>query len=67
VHLLRRIEKFIRRTGVPATRFGREAAGDPRLVFDLRKGREPRSQLTARVHTFLDEREKTPGGKKCSR
>ena len=67
MHLLRRIEKFIRRTGVPPTRFGRDAAGDPRLVFDLRRGREPRSQLTARVHAFLDERERPAGGKTCKK
>ena len=37
----RRIEKHLRATGLPPTRFGREAVGDPRIVGDLRNGREP--------------------------
>ena len=47
VHLLREVEKFLRSSNMPAARFGREAMGDPRFVFDLRKGvsrdREPSS------------------------
>ena len=38
----RKIEKFLRRTNMPATKFGRLAIGDPRLVRDLRNGRELR-------------------------
>jgi hypothetical protein len=47
------IERFLRRTGMPPTRFGRAAAGDPRLVFDMRLGREIRPRLAARVRTFM--------------
>lgn len=54
-HLLRRIESYLRQHSVPPTRFGREAAHDPRLVLDLRNGREPGAQLAARVHRYLDE------------
>lgn len=54
MHLLREIEKFLRSTGVPATRFGRDAVNDPRFVFDLRRGREPRPQTVARIVDFLD-------------
>lgn len=54
MHLLRRIERYLRRSGWPPTRFGKEAAGDPRLVFDLRMGREPRRKLETRLHEFLD-------------
>lgn len=49
----REIEKFLRRTDMPPARFGRLAAGDPRLVFDLRRGREPGPRLTARLRAFL--------------
>jgi 2,4-dienoyl-CoA reductase-like NADH-dependent reductase (Old Yellow Enzyme family) len=55
--LLRRIEKYLKRSGTPATRFGREAVHDPRFVTDLRNGREPRRATTMRVHHFLDSRE----------
>jgi hypothetical protein len=45
VHLLREIEKFLRNSDIAPTRFGRDALGDPRFVFDLRtdgtRGHEP--------------------------
>ena len=54
MHLLREIEKFIRRSDIAPTRFGREAVGDPRFVFDLRRGRDPRPRTVARVRAFLE-------------
>ena len=53
--LLKEIEKFLRSSGVPAARFGRDAINDPRFVFDLRRGREPRPQTIARIVDFLEE------------
>jgi hypothetical protein len=55
--LLRTIEIYLRRTGIPATRFGREAVGDPRFVGDLRNGREPRMQTEMRVRAYLEQRQ----------
>lgn len=55
--LLRRIEIYLRRTATPPTRLGRDAVGDPRFVFDLRRGREPRAPTRARVAAWLDARE----------
>lgn len=52
--LLRKIENFLRRTGMPATKFGRLAAHDPRLVGDLRNGREPRSGMVEKVEHFMN-------------
>ena len=52
--LIREIERFLRRTGLAATTFGRLAAADPRLVFDLRNGREPRKGLRLRVEHFMN-------------
>ena len=54
MHLLREVEKFLRRRNIAPTRFGREAVGDPRFVFDLRKGREPRPETVRRVRLFLE-------------
>lgn len=54
VHLLLEVEKFLQRSDMPATRFGREAVKDPRFVFDLRRGREPRPTTVERVRTFLE-------------
>lgn len=52
--LLRKIEVFLRRTGMPATKFGRLAARDPRFVFDLRNGREPRGYTKERMEHFMN-------------
>jgi hypothetical protein len=66
VNLLGRIEIYLRRSGTPPTRFGREAARDPRFVFDLRRGREPRPRLAARINAFLEEAEGRSGGRRSS-
>ena len=51
--LIRTIEKFLRQTGMPATKFGRLAAHDPRFVLDLRNGREPRIGTEQKVEGFI--------------
>lgn len=54
MYLLRRIERHLRRHDMAPTRFGREAARDPRLVHDLRNGREPGTRMIARVTRYMD-------------
>src|SRR3546814_8056177 len=54
VHLRRSVEKFLSQTGMAPTRFGRDAARDPRLVFDLRNGREPGDRVKRRVEHFMN-------------
>ena len=54
MYLLREVENFLKISNIPAARFGREAMGDPRFVFDLRKGREPRPRTICRVRAFLE-------------
>ncbi len=61
MELLGRVEKFLKRSGMPATRFGREAVRDPRFVLDLRNGREPRARTVRRVSDFLERSEKGVG------
>ena len=53
--LIRKIEVFLRRTGMPATKFGRLVARDPRFVTDLRHGRLPRTRMERRVEHFMNE------------
>jgi homoserine dehydrogenase len=43
------VEAFIASRGLTPTRFGREIAGDPLFVFDLREGREPRTDTRQRI------------------
>jgi hypothetical protein len=54
VYLLREVEKYLRKGRVAPTRFGREAVRDPRFVFDLRNGREPRPRTVKRVLAYLE-------------
>lgn len=53
MHLLRAIERHISRHGIAPTRFGRDAVGDPRLVHDLRRGREPGRRMVERVTRYM--------------
>jgi len=54
--LLTVIQRHLHRTGIPPTRFGREAVGDPRLVGDLRRGRHVGEKLAARVIAHIEGR-----------
>lgn len=53
MELLRCIERHLRATRMAPTRFGRIVARDPRLVFDMRRGREPGPRMTRRIRRFL--------------
>jgi len=49
------VESFIAARGWTPTRFGRIVAGDPLFVFDLRDGREPRTETRARILKAMAE------------
>ncbi len=51
---LRSIERFLKKSGMAPTAFGRQAARDPRLVFDLRRGREPTDRMKRRIEHFMN-------------
>jgi hypothetical protein len=51
--ILARVEAYLRANDMPRTKFGRLAVGDPRLVGDLRNGREPRPRTLARIEAFM--------------
>ena len=53
--LIRKVEKFLRIHQMPATKFGRLAAHDPRFVLDLRMGRIPRPATEARTLRWMEE------------
>lgn len=55
------VEAFIAREGMSATAFGSSAIGDPRLVHDLRTGRELRRKTREKIRVFL-QRTPAPGG-----
>jgi hypothetical protein len=51
--LLVQVERHLRSRNLAPSRFGREVAGDPRFVFDLRRGREPRPATADRVRAYI--------------
>ncbi len=51
--LLRAIEVGLAAVGMSPSRFGREVAGDPRLVFDVRRGRQLQTRTELRVRNYL--------------
>lgn len=53
--LLRQIEAFLKESAMPPSVFGRAAVRDPRLVSDLRGGREPGRELIGRVEHFMNK------------
>lgn len=52
--LLPRIDRYLRHTNTPPTTFGRRVVNDPRLVGDLRRGRELGPRVAGRVVHFLE-------------
>lgn len=57
--LLARIEAFLKaRDDYSASRFGKDAVGDPNFVGDLREGREPRRKTIERAESFLADAER---------
>jgi hypothetical protein len=50
---LREIEAFLSKSGMSASRFGKEALGDPSFINDLRNGRMPNLRLVHRVNGFI--------------
>lgn len=51
--LLHAIETCLRLSNTPPSRFGRESVRDPRLVHDLRNGRQPGRRMEARVRSHI--------------
>lgn len=49
-----KVEQYIAEHGVSPTRFGIEFARDPRFVFQLRSGREPRTSVRTRIISAIE-------------
>jgi hypothetical protein len=53
MHINRQVELFLRQQGMPPTKFGRLAVSDPRLVLDMRMGREIRPNMKEKLAVFM--------------
>ncbi|WP_448581511.1 hypothetical protein [Thermaurantiacus sp.] len=64
--LLSLIEACLKATRLPPSRFGRDAVSDPRIVHDLRRGRQPgrrmETRLRAHVAALLEAHRASKGG-----
>jgi hypothetical protein len=47
------VEAFLRRTGLSASTFGRQALRDSRIVFDMRRGRAISDRVQRRLKHFM--------------
>lgn len=53
MHINRQIERFLKEHHMSPTKFGRMAAQDPRLVLDIRNGREVRPETAQKLTLFI--------------
>jgi hypothetical protein len=53
MHINRLVERFLREKHLPPTKFGRLAARDPRLVLDMRMGREIGPEMEQKIRQFI--------------
>lgn len=51
--VLQTIDRYLKATEMPPTKFGRLAVRDPRLVRDLKRGREPGVRMVARIEAYI--------------
>lgn len=56
--ILTDVEAFIARVSMSATAFGSSVNGDPRLVHDLRSGRELRRKTREKISAFISANSK---------
>lgn len=54
--LLLKIDRFLRRTKMSRSEFGRRTVNDPRLVTDMMRGRIVGRDLEHRIERFMAER-----------
>lgn len=58
--ILTTVEGFLKRTGVSASRFGRDAVRDSKIVFEMRQGRAVSDRVSRRLAHFM--RKQIEGG-----
>lgn len=51
--LLRDIDRFLKRTGMAETTFGRAVMNDGKLVGNIRAGREPRADTIDAIQRYM--------------
>jgi hypothetical protein len=60
MHINRLVERYLREKDLPPTRFGRLAARDPRLVLDMRMGREIGPEMEQKIRHFIASHNQQP-------
>ncbi len=57
---LHQISEFCKKHKMAESRFGREAVNDPRLISDLRCGRELTEKRNERIVSYMKEKDSHP-------
>jgi hypothetical protein len=60
MHINRLVERYLREKDLPPTKFGRLAARDPRLVLDMRMGREIGPEMEQKIRHFIASHSQQP-------
>jgi hypothetical protein len=55
MELLEQIEAYLVQSRMAPSKFGRLAAGDPRLIADLKSGRRLRQRTEERLRSYLNQ------------
>ena len=58
--VLQKIDRYLKETAMPPTKFGRLAVRDPRLVHDLKRGREPGPRMVRRIEAYIASQDTGP-------
>lgn len=58
--LIKRIDTFLKASGMTATCFGQQSLKDPNLVFQIREGRWLRGPTRRRVLDFIERQNASP-------
>lgn len=51
--LLLEIDEFLARSGISASKLGTGAVRDPAIVYDIRKGKNPRLDTADRIREYM--------------
>ncbi len=53
LNIIYEVERFLTEQGIPPTKLGRIVAHDPRLVLDMRNGRQVRPKMQRKLRDYM--------------
>jgi hypothetical protein len=59
LNIIYEVERFLTEQGIPPTKLGRIVAHDPRLVLDMRNGRQVRPKMQRKLLDYMSTCQRT--------